>query len=123
MRYGGKGSGAGFQRFITADEEGIAKRAQEKVECFPPCLLRCPLRVYYGGLLLPTLKRNVPQPFGSGSFYKFKINPLGRNPVLLVGERVRDDDLQDVFAGRQFRAEFQTPRGLDSFEAGLLTGV
>src|SRR5438874_9745306 len=40
-----------------------------------------------------------------------KIYPLRRDAILLLRERVRDDDLQDVLAGRQVRPQLQATEG------------
>src|SRR3954464_11919509 len=52
-------------------------------------------------------------------FNYFKINPLCGRAVLLFGQRVCDDDLQDVLAGRQVGAEVDAPAGPESFQVRL----
>src|SRR6266446_4982929 len=50
------------------------------------------------------------------SLHDFKINPLTRHAVLLVCQRVVDDDLKDVFARRQISTELDHAAGQQPFQ-------
>src|SRR5437588_6892452 len=52
-----------------------------------------------------------------------KIYPLRRDAILLFRERIGDDDLQDVLAGRQVRPELQATEGDETFRVRLSAQV
>jgi hypothetical protein len=48
-----------------------------------------------------------PLLYRTTSLHDFKIHPLCGHPVFLVGQPVRNDDLKNVFTGRQVDPQFQ----------------
>ncbi len=61
------------------------------------------------------IRENLSNPFYPRSknrlFYDFKLHKLCRYLLFCLGERVGDDDLQDVIAGSHLFADGQRPCG------------
>src|SRR5947209_20544783 len=70
-----------------------------------------------------TLNRHLLFTIYHSLLQYLKINPLRRRPLLFGRERVRDDDLKNVVAGRESCAEPDARADVQVLQVGLLAGV